>query len=254
MKTLLSALLLSAAAFGTFAEAPVRVVLYPARTAVLSSLVDTRISRVALPEGTAFEKDAELVFLEELPFKLRFDRARAALDEAESATRFAEKQNVRIAELYAKHGFQSKAELDRAEFDLEQARARENAAKTALELAQMDRENCAIKAPFAGRLFRKLAQEHEYVRVGQNLLHIIDDRKLLAVAHLDSSLRNKVNLGETRRVEVDETRTEHQGKIVEISAEVDTAGRTFAIKVELDNARALLAPGMSGTLAEEPKP
>ena len=110
---------------------------------------------------------------------------------------------------------------------------------------------CRLVAPFAGRLIKKLVQEHEFVRASQQVINIIDDYQLLAVMHLPSSEINKVAIGKRMRVWIDETRTEHEGTINVISGEIDPGSRTFEIKVLLDNRDRKLAAGMSGKLMKQ---
>lgn len=234
--------------------AGLRTVLFPIRSAVLSSLVDSRIAEIPVAEGTAFRASATLLVLESEPFRLRAARARAALSEAASGARFAEKNVKRIRELYEKRGFQSLQELERAQAEMEQARAREAMAVEALKLAEFDFANCRVAAPYAGRLVRRMAQPGEYVRVGQNVLQILDDSRMYAVLHLDSARRLKLRTGDEFSVRIDETARVYRGKVAEIAADIDPASRTFTVKLELDNADGLLVAGMSGVLLETEAP
>ncbi len=231
-----------------------RTVLFPLRHAVLSSQVESSINRHQHQEGEAFQEGDVLIQFDDSAIRQHLLRSQASTREAEAGLEYARKNRETVADLFKK-GIQGQQELDRANLEVEVAEARLLGMQAAQKLNEKELADCTIRAPFSGRVVRKLAQEHEFVRVGQQVLQILDDKTLLAALHVDSALRNQVKLGETRRIRIDETGTVHTGKITQISAEVDSGSRTFEIKISIDNTDGRLAAGMSGVLlSETPSP
>lgn len=227
----------------------VRTVLFPLRQSILSSRVDGIIEKHNFREGEAFRQGDVLIELDDTMIKLRLLRARSAERETAAALDYSRK-NLVVAEDLKTKGIQGQQELDRARFEVAAAEARMVGAEAALKMSEQELADCRLIAPFAGRVVRRMVQEHEYVRTGQQMLQIIDDHQLLAALHLDSTMRHRVKLGEKRRIKVDETGAVLTGKIVEISGDVDSGSRTFEIKISIDNADGALSAGMSGVLLD----
>ncbi len=234
------------AVFGT-EMLPTKVVLFPFRRAVIPSLVDSVVTQYNVKEGETFKKGQIIAHLDDRNYKQIYERAIAAERENMASCTFAEQIYKSTLELFNK-GFKGQEELNKNKLDLEVARAKLEAAKANRQLCQLQLDACIIRAPFDGRLVRKIIQEHEYVRTGQPFMSIIDDNKLLAAMHLPSDKKNVIKTGSTIKITVDETNSTHSGKVYEISGEVDPGSRTFEIKALLDNSSKTLTAGMSGKL------
>ncbi|OGV59170.1 MAG: hypothetical protein A2X45_10875 [Lentisphaerae bacterium GWF2_50_93] len=229
-----------------------KIVLFPFKAAILSSMVETAIRTHKFKEGEKFNKDDMLVELDDNAFKQRLIKAKSACIEARAGVSFAEKNITRTKDLY-KRGLQGLQDVEKNELELDIANSKLMYQDANLELAKEDLGNCHIAAPFSGRVVKKMLQEHEFVRVGQQLLQIIDDNQLLAVMHLPSSERNNIKIGETLKIQVDETKTVHSGSVYEIAGEIDAGSRTFEIKVLIDNKDCALTAGMTGRLLPPPQ-
>jgi len=228
-------------------EFQTKIVIFPFREAILSSMVETAIRTHKFKEGEKFNKGDMLVELDDDAFKQRLIKAKSACMEAKAGVSFAEKNISRTKDLY-KRGLQGLQDVERNELEFDVANSKLMFQDANLELAKEDLDNCHIAAPFSGRIVKKMLQEHEFVRVGQQMLQIIDDNQLLAVMHLPSSERNNIKIGETLNMQVDETKTVHSGSVYEIAGEIDAGSRTFEIKVLIDNKDFALTPGMTGIL------
>ncbi|HBC87892.1 MAG TPA: hypothetical protein DCZ94_13130 [Lentisphaeria bacterium] len=225
----------------------VKTVLFPFKEAILSSMVETSIRTHKFKEGERFKKGDVLVDLNDDAFKQKLIKAKSACLEAKSGLAFADKNLIRTKDLN-KRGLQGLQDVERSELELDIANSKQMFQDANLQLSQQDLDNCYVAAPFSGRVVKKMVQEHEFVRVGQPMLQIIDDNQLLAVMHLPSSERNKIKLGENHSVQIDETGTVHEGAIYEIAGEIDAGSRTFEIKLLIDNKDSSLTAGMTGRL------
>ncbi len=224
-----------------------RTVLMPIREAVISSLVEARLNLHKFKEGERFKEGDILCEIDEQVFRQRFVKGESELKEARAALIFAER-NLERTKLLHSRGMQGLQDVEKSEFEFETAKSKLSFHEANMKLAEQDLASCRIKAPFSGRLVKVLIQEHEFVRTGQPLLQIIDDNFLLAVVHLPSSDMESVKIGQSMEVSVDETGTVHTGKVDVISGEIDSASRTFEVKILVDNSEGKLSAGMSGRL------
>lgn len=230
----------------------VKTVLFPFRDATLASMVETEVRSHKFKEGERFNAGDILVELNDDTFKERLIKAKSACIESKAGLAFAEKNLLRTKDLH-KRGLQGLQDVERCELEVDIANSKQMFQDANLKLAEQDLAACHVAAPFSGRLVKKLLQEHEFVRVGQQLIQIIDDNQLMGVMHLPSSERNLVKIGESQRVQVDETGTAHIGTVYEIGGEIDYGSRTFEIKILVDNRDGVLSAGMSGHLLPQHK-
>jgi RND family efflux transporter MFP subunit len=228
---------------------PVKTVLFPMKSAVLSSMVETALRVHRFKEGEKFNKGDILMDLDDDSFKQKLIKAKSALLEAKAGVDFAGRNITRTQDLF-KRGLQGQQDVERSQLEFDVASSKQMYQDANLQLAQQDLDDCHVVAPFSGRIVKKLVQEHEFVRVGQQMLQIIDDNQLLAVMHISSSEFNKVKLSEKRKIQVDETNTLYEGSVYEIAGEIDAGSRTFEIKVLIDNKDGVLTAGMTGILVQ----
>lgn len=251
LKKLLPAAALMAAFLNVQADGqpdlPDKVVFSPLREAVIPALVESRVMKYHFQEGEKFTAGKILANLDKAVYKQHLLKMDASLKEAKSGLEFAKRIAERMKGLYEK-GAQGQTEVERAELEAQIAEAKYLSAKANHIVTQRDLALCDISAPFDGRLVEKLVNEYEYVRTGQPLMKIIDDNQLLALAHLPSSDKNQIKLGQKMTIKVDETGTSHEGKVYEISGIIDPGSRTFEIKILIDNQNGGLSAGMSGVL------
>ena len=233
-------------------ELPVKVVIFPFRQAVIPALADSRVMKYHFYEGEKFPTGKIMAQLDKTVYKQRLLKIGASLKEAKAVLSFSQKNAKRAKEVFAK-GMLGQTEMDKAVLDAEVAEAKYLSAKASHIVAKRELVLCDVKAPFDGRLVERLVNEYEYVRTGQPLMKIIDDNQLLAVMHLPSNEKNKIKLGQLMEIKVDETKTNHQGKICKISGVIDPGSRTFEIKVLLNNKKGSLSSGMSGVLVKKKK-
>ena len=134
----------------------------------------------------------------------------------------------------------SKAEFATAQNDVGVATADVSVAQTAVE-------NCAIKAPFDGRVAATSVRNHQFVQAGAPLLDIVDDRDLELEFIVHSLWLAWLKPGAAARVHVSETNQEYDARITRISGKVDAASQTIKIYGRIASDTSALLPGMSGT-------
>lgn len=191
-----------------------------------------RIKRLPVLEGEAFAAGDVLIV-----FDCR--RYTAEVNAARAGARAKELVAVNNRKLAAR-GAMGSNEVKISEAELEKAKAD----VTAL---QVRTGSCDFKAPFAGRMVERIAQEHEIPGPNQPLIRIVDMSRLEVEAIIPSKWLNWVKSGSTFEFTVDETGETLTAKIVRMGALVDPVSQTIkAYGVLVDRSHAVL-PGMSGT-------
>ncbi|MEG1979301.1 MAG: efflux RND transporter periplasmic adaptor subunit [Victivallaceae bacterium] len=223
----------------------VKTVLMPFRQAIISSNVESMVVNYAFKEGEIFKKNDVIAKLDDRSIRQKYQRALASANESLASFTFAQRNYENTKNLLEKT-IASAMDVERAQLEVDVNMAKKQFNEANLALAKIELDECNITAPFDGRLKQKLVQEFEYVRVGQQLLHIIDDTKLLAVMYIPSNQAQKVKLGDKVKLFIDEKNVSYIGEIYAIAGDIDPASRTFEIRILVDNSRGELIPGMSG--------
>lgn len=232
---------------GEAAGKETKVVLFPVQQAVLSAGIDGKVQIVKVREGESFSQQALLAQMDDRPLRQAEIIARQGLQESRSQLRFAQEECRRLEELHQR-SMTGDHELAVARLQLETAEAKTKTMEAELYLAGYRLEQCRVVAPFAGRLVKIHTREHEYVRPGQPLLEIIDDRHLLAVMHVDSNELVRIRPEMKIHIRIEETGEELVGTLYSQGAAVDPGSRSFEMKILIDNAGQKLRAGMSGAV------
>ncbi len=229
---------------------PVKIVLFPFRRAVISSNVESRIEKYYFRVGEIFSKGGLLAKLDDSDYRQALLKGEASVREATASSQYADSNLKRKEELFKKGalGFQ---ELEQSKLEKETAYSKRQFASANLELAKINLSSCVIKAPFPGRITKKLRKEYEHVKTGEPVLELIEDNRLLAIVHFSSKKRSKIKEGMSLKFRIDETGTEHVGRVHEISGDIDSGSRTFQVKVLIGNQKRELSAGMSGIYIED---
>ncbi len=200
--------------------------------ATLTARISSRITDLPYAEGTAFAKGARLVVFDcERPLA----EARAA-----AAAVAAQRKQVETNEELDSFSAIGKNDLLISKAQLDKALAESDALMT-------QSKECAVVAPFAGKVVARLARQHEAVQAGTPLLKIVD----VSGAELDlivpSSWLAWLAPGTRFSFRVDETGAQLPGKVLRLLPSVDPVSRTIRIVAIFDTAAARVMPGMSGT-------
>ena len=231
----------------TEVEMPVKVILFPLREAVLASNIPAKVLEYKFKEGESFGANEVIVHLDDRSYQQSLLKGKALLAEAQATLKFTELNLKRNQDLLKKGtvGFQ---EVEQSQLERDTAESKQQFAAASLEQAKLDVDACFVKVPYNGRVTKKALKENEYVGIGQPLVEVIDDSKLLAVMHMPSDKRKSIKIGDELTIKVDETGTVHKGRIYEISGRINYESRTFELKALIDNPSRALTAGMSGVL------
>jgi membrane fusion protein (multidrug efflux system) len=184
---------------------------------------------------------------------MRIDPERHALEQNAAAAGLAEAQAnlleqeralARMRELHAGN-VASQERLDQAETATKLGRARVEAARAQLSMAERAHGDANVMAPFDGLVARRLVSRGEFVQPGQALFELVALDPIEVEFHLAERDVSRVQPGVPVVVQVapypDERFTAH---VTVISPTVDAATRTLRVRAELPNPDGRLRPGL----------
>lgn len=189
-----------------------------------------RISAIDFDEGEPVEAGQVLVSLDDSTHQAELADARAALKLAESNFR-------RLDELFDR-GSTSARERDEALARLESTRA-------ALQLSQARLEKTDVIAPFAGILGLRRVSPGDYVTPGQDLVNLEDIDPIKVDFRIPERYLASLSTGQQIRVGVDAFPGRvFDGEVYAIDPQIDPAGRSIAIRARIANPDRILRPGL----------
>ena len=201
--------------------------------ASLSAPAPTRITAVHVSLGDRVQKGADLVSFETTSFDAAVTSSDAALNAAELAAARAK----RLVDA----GVSPRKDLELANSELAAAKAVSVNTHRAQQLAK-------LTAPIAGVVTRLTAVLGANVDVGQLLVEITDTQSLDVQLFLSPSAAAKVRSGQNvafREASAEDAPTVAEGKVVDVSAVVDSASRGVMVRVALQGAKRTLRLGES---------
>ena len=204
----------------------------PSRIVELNAETDGRVVSIGVERGDRFDAGDVIVRLDE-----RDRRARLAQAEA----------TVKQRELEFEARAKLKGDSYVSEAQLQEAKALLEAAKTELTRARLDIDYMVIRAPFDGALQDRQVEIGDFVKLGDPVAAIVDDRTLIvsaSIAEYEAHFVGKGNPG-TAKLATGQTVS---GTIRYIAPVADESTRTFDVELEIDNAEGLLRAGMTAEL------
>jgi RND family efflux transporter MFP subunit len=209
----------------------IRVQLVSRDVVELSSQIAGKIAALPFHDGDAFRAGQTLVSLDCALYNAQLHKAQA---EAQAAQELLD-TDARLAQLHSVG-------------ELEVAQARGKAKASAAEVAYMQAtvRNCAIAAPFSGRVVKRSAAADEFVEAGKPLLTIIDTSHLELKMIVPSKWLAWIKPGRPLSVRVDEVGKTYAARVARIGARVDPVTQTVDVTAALGDNVPELLPGMSG--------
>jgi RND family efflux transporter MFP subunit len=214
--------------------------LRPRAQVSLVAEVSARLVRVARDEGSRVGAGDVLAVLDETDYRLSNERAKAAVQVAEANRAHAQAEKERAAQLLKTGGITDKDRLA-AEVAVQVAEASLAHARAEAGIAAQQLSRGAIRAPFAGRVAKRLADPGAMLAVGTPVFTFVDDSVLEFRASVPSASYPKVKLGDTARIKVDSLPgLEVVGRVARLSPLVDERNRSFEVVVEVPGNPALV--------------
>lgn len=238
------ALLISGSAFAQSKPAQpglevmdIRAQLSPKRYTTVAAEMGARIQRIAFKEGERFKAGQVLASLDCAIQAAQRDRAKAALNAAE--TTYAGNQKM------AQHNAVGQVELDTSRAEVEKMRAELNFNNATLS-------KCSMLAPFSGRVAEQKAREGQFIQPGQAVIDILDDSSLELEFIVPSKWLVWLKPGVRFQVRIDETQKAYPARIERVGARIDPVSQSIKAIAVIDGQFADLVAGMSGKVELAP--
>jgi membrane fusion protein, multidrug efflux system len=210
----------------------VYAVLAPTTEAKISSERKGVIKHVHFLPGDKFKKGDILVSFKCDDIHIELKRVHAELQ----------------ATLIAKDSSNELKSLD-AISDVDLSKAETEHKKKLIELEKFEYEvtKCTVYAPHNGEVVGKSINNNEIVRIGDPLIHIMNNKDLKVKMYIPSIWLNKVNINSYFTLSLQEFGGKHaiQGKVIKIVRNVDPTSQSILIYGEIKNNEGLFS-GMSG--------
>ena len=241
----------------------------------ISAHIVGKIERLYFDDGDTVHKGQKLVDLEKFAYQAQYDRARAALSNANIEVVRAKAALGTAGTAYKravnmeKQGIQAQELFDRARQDYQNAQAGYDSAlegvrqaDAMLQQTKTDLDHTTIISPIDGKAVQLNAHEGEVVVTGTmnnpaSVIAVIADlSEILVEAEVGETEVTGIRVGQKAKIHVDAVPDkEYEGHVVEIgsSAEVrqnsGTGLRYFKVKVQIDNPDDRLRPGMTSEVS-----
>ena len=211
----------------------IRVLLIPDRETTLSSPVAAKLKQISMSMGASFGTGQTLVELDCDEPLARLAMAKAELSGA-------------IETHEAKVRMQGLEQASDVEVALAASAVEKDRAQVQLYRSQI--KQCAIVAPWAGRISKVYVRSHMTVAPGQPLFDLVKNGPLRLRFNLPSKGLSQIKTGQDFDVNIEETGKIYQAKVKAINSRVDPVSQTIEVEGALAKSYPELLSGMTGTV------
>lgn len=117
-------------------------------------------------------------------------------------------------------------------------------AKVQQKLHTKNLSDTKLYSPIAGVLLKKLCEVGEITGVGIPLFVVSDIRKVKVSAFIPENELHNIKLDQKARILVSSLNETFNGRVIEVGSAADAASRAFSVKIEVENPKMLIRPGM----------
>ncbi len=203
------------------------------RTAALAASVPGRIARVHVDVGDMVAEGAPLFEIDPEPYRLGVEEARANLALARAEAAQAADEAARAHTLVEQEMI-PRQQYERVRTQAASAQARVQAAAARLERAQHDLGRCVVRAPFAGSIVDRHADEGAMAAPGpQGVVVLQETSALEAVIDIPEASPLRVRPGDPARLFVEGSAEPLAAAVGAVSDRIDPASRTYRVRIPL---------------------
>ncbi len=201
-----------------------------ARSVDITPELAGHVKKIHVQDGEFVKAGTVLVQLDDAVYQSKLQSAKARLT-------YSENQFKRLSSL-VKRGVVTKQAIDQAESDLKEKRAEARECQVMVDKMK-------LLAPFDGVLGQLDITVGEYITTGKVVVTLSDRQHLHVAYALPEQYLSKIKLGQSATVtSVVYPDKRFTGQVAYIAPTINASDRSVAIYANLDNAEALLAPGM----------
>ncbi|MBI2234493.1 MAG: efflux RND transporter periplasmic adaptor subunit [Micavibrio aeruginosavorus] len=197
---------------------------------VLSPEISGRVAEIFFEEGAAVTSGMPLIRLDDSIYKAQLAQANASLI-------LSEANHKRAEELYKQQSGTGRAR--------DEALAKRNSDKAAVDLAEAQLDKATISAPFDGIAGLRQVSVGDYVNPGQPMVNYESIDPLKVDFRIAEVYLAALKPGQEIQVTVDAFPGKvFTGEVYAIDPRVDSAGRAVVLRAKLPNPDKLLRPGL----------
>lgn len=215
----------------------IRVQIRARQHATLSAEMAGKIVELPFRDGESFKKGDRLVGFDCAAQRARQDQAAAAAQAASRKREVSGKLNQ----------LNSISQLEMATAESAEAQAKAELALTGVMV-----QRCTITAPYDGRVADVQVQRYAFAAEGAPLLTVYDSSQYDIEMIVPSSWLSWLKPGNSFRLRIDETGSEHPAEITRLSGAVDPVSQSIRVYGRIKGATDMLRPGMSGSAVLTP--
>ena len=198
-----------------------------------------RLMRVLRDEGAYAASGEVLAQLDDTDYRLLLDRAKAVLAVADANRAHAAVEKERADGLLKTGGITDKDHLA-AQVGLQVAEAGRSQAQAEVAIAAQQHARCLIRAPFAGRVAKRLPDPGALLAPGTPVFTFVDDSVLEFRGPLPSAEYGRARIDAPVEIEIDALPgLRPKGRIVRVTPLVEERTRSFEIVAEIPGSKAL---------------
>lgn len=216
--------------------------------------VQGAILRVLVDEGDRVEAGALLFELDPEPYRFALRQAEAGLDLAR-AQRVQMESDLARARALRERGVVSAQTIEKLETAVAVARATERQAAEAAALAAHRLGETEVRAPFAGTVAARLADEGTTALVQpQTIVLVLQESSLLeARAAIPESQLLLVRPGDPATVRIEGVPDAIETEVASVGEAIDPATRTYSVRIHVPNADGRLKAGVFAEVEIQPR-
>lgn len=199
------------------------------KTVRLGFLVAGKIDFIAANEGQLISKGQLLSSLDHVSYGIAKELADIQVNQVQD-------EYDRLKLMHDNNSL-SESDFAKISYGLQQAKAQQ-------KLHTKNLADTKLYSPISGVLLKKLCEVGEITGVGIPLFVVSDIRKVKVSAFIPENELHNIKLGQDAIVLVSSLNDTFNGRIIEVGSAADAASRAFSVKIEVENPKMLIRPGM----------
>lgn len=213
------------------------------RQATLSAEVAGKVEAVYFDVDDFVNKGDVVLKIRDREYRARFEKARAALEEAAANLQELQLDYDRNTGL-RKQKLISQAVFDKSSASLKAAQARMNSAQANLAQAEEQLGYTVVRAPYSGVVMKRHVEAGESTRPGQPFMTGYAPEQLRVSANVPQSIIAHLRKGRRARVVLLEDGRSLEVERITIHPFADPQNHSFPVRLDLPTSQADLYPGM----------
>jgi len=225
---------------------------------IVSSKNSGKVISVLFDDGKQVTAGETLVILDDQDIKNQIKSAESQLEVSKAMLQKTEASLENTQRFYdrikvlAQQGVVAQAELENAETSLKMTKADIASNQANIQAAQTNLDNLKtgladmiIRAPITGVMDGKNVSLGQFLSPGNELGKVKDISLIDAAIEVDQTLIQTIEIGQKARVKLTEDNADtYEGVVKSINPSADSSSRAFKVKIQLNNEKLSLRPGV----------